>query len=472
VLGFATSVRLPRRVCVVSFVISAAFVLAACAPQTVSGTRATTQVPRSPEPATAAPVRPQSAPDLAISLPPIDAAPLAEEDVRKVALLVPLSGASAATGRDLLDAAQMALFDIAGDDFVLVPRDTGATAQSAAAAARAALDDGAELILGPLLATSVSAVAPLARRQGVPVVAFSNNRAVAGDGVFVLGFLPRDQILRVVDYARRQGLTRLAAIAPDNSYGRATVAALETAAASTFATVSDVTYYEPASAELPDIIRRFADYDLRRQALLEQREALEGREDAISKQALTRLKGQETLGDVDFDAVLLPAGGNEVLQLAPLLAFYDIDPGRVKLLGTWLWDDTSLGTEPTMVGAWFAAPSPAARADFVARFSAAYGRQPDRLATLAYDAVALAAILGRENGEDENPFTLDALTTPNGFVGMDGIFRLRPSGEVQRGLAVLEIRRGGFRELEPAPETFEDFVKRVSPILIWANAVG
>ncbi|MHA1565021.1 MAG: penicillin-binding protein activator [Alphaproteobacteria bacterium] len=391
-------------------------------------------------------------------MPAIEATPLAQEDVRKVALLIPLGGAQAATGRDLLNAAQMALFDIAGDDFVLVPHDTGTTAQSAAAAARAALDDGAELILGPLLSASVSAVAPVARRANVPVIAFSNNRAVAGDGVFVMGFLPRDQITRVVDYARREGLTRLAAIAPENSYGRATVAALESAADAAFATVSEVTYYEPASAELPDIIRRFADYDQRRQALQTQRQALEGRDDAISKQALARLEGQETLGDVDFDAVLLPAGGNEVLQLAPLLAFYDIDPGRVKLLGTWLWDDVSLGTEPAMVGGWFAAPSPNARADFVDRFKAAYGHQPDRLATLAYDSVALAAILSRENGAtDEEAFSLEALTTPNGFVGMDGIFRLLASGEVQRGLAVLEIRRGGFRELEPAPATFENF---------------
>ncbi|MHA1571135.1 MAG: penicillin-binding protein activator, partial [Alphaproteobacteria bacterium] len=131
---------------------------------------------------------------------------------------------------------------------------------------------------------------------------------------------------------------------------------------------------------------------------------------------------------------------------------------RVKLLGTWLWDDVSLGTEPAMVGGWFAAPSPNARADFVDRFKAAYGHQPDRLATLAYDSVALAAILSRENGAtDEEAFSLEALTTPNGFVGMDGIFRLLASGEVQRGLAVLEIRRGGFRDLEPAPATFENF---------------
>ena len=215
--------------------------------------------------------------------------------------------------------------------------------------------------------------------------------------------------------------------------------------------------YQPGDESLPDVIRVFADYDERRQALLDQRTVLEARDDAISQQALERLKNRETLGEVPFEAVLLPAGSDEALQLAPLLAFYDVDPVRVRLLGTWLWDDVKLGNEPSMIGAWFAAPPPSARRDFEARFEDQYGRAPDRLATLAYDAVALAAILNA-NASGGDPYSIEALTAPNGFAGVDGIFRLLPSGEVQRGLAVLEIERGGFKEIDPAPASFEAIV--------------
>lgn len=235
------------------------------------------------------------------------------------------------------------------------------------------------------------------------------------------------------------------------------VDALTLATEPTLASVGTVTSYRSDDENLPDVIREFASYDERRAALLEQRALLEARDDPISKQALARLENRETLGDVPFEAILLPAGGEEILRLAPLLAFYDVDPVRVQLLGTWLWDDPSLGKEPSMVGAWFAAPPPAARRDFETRFETLYGRAPDRLATLAYDAVALAAILDTA-ASDGQPYTTETLIAPNGFAGVDGIFRLLPSGEVQRGLAVLEIERGSVSEIDPAPASFESFV--------------
>ena len=374
-----------------------------------------------------------------------------------VALLVPLTGSQARVGKDLLDAAQLALFDIAGEDFELRPYDTLGTARGARAAAERAINDGARLILGPLTAGSTRAAILPARRRDVNILSFSNDRSVAGEGVYVMGFLPHAQVDRVVGYAQAQGLRRFAAVVPDNAYGGAMVDALELATEKTLASVEAVANYRAGADNLPDVIRQFALYDERRTDLLQQRAVLEARDDPISKQALARLGNRETLGEVPFEAVLLPAGGEEVLQLAPLLAFYDVDPVRVRLLGTWLWDDPTLGKEPNMVGAWFAAPPPEARRDFEARFQTLYGHEPNRLATLAYDAVALAAILdaGADAGE---PYATEALIVPNGFAGVDGIFRLLPSGEVQRGLAVLEIKRDGLSEIDPAPASFESFV--------------
>ncbi len=373
---------------------------------------------------------------------------------RRVALLLPLSGSLASVGQDLVDAAQLAVFDVADDSLVLLPIDTGGTPDGARAAAETAVGRGADLILGPLLAASVTAVAPVARANGLNVVAFSNDRSVAGDGVFTIGFLPREQVNRVVDYARRQGITRFAVVAPSDTYGTQMVEALEAATFASPASVVDVAYYDRGSDQLPDIIRRFARFDERRDALQQQRRALRARDDDVSRQALRRLESLETLGDLDYEAILVPAGGEEVLQLAPLMAFYDIDPARVRLLGTWLWDDPALGTEPAMVGAWFAAPPPLGRTEFKDRFADTFGRPADRRASLAYDAVALAAVLARQ-GTGRDAFGFDALTSANGFAGTDGIFRLLPSGSTERGLSVLEVRRGGPRELEAAPESFE-----------------
>lgn len=383
----------------------------------------------------------------------------------KVAILLPFTGSQAPVGRDLMDAAQVALFEIAADNFQLMPFDTSGTPQGAARAAQEALAEGAQLILGPLLSRSVSAVAPIARSRRVPVVAFSNDLTVAGDGVYTMGFVPQDQVRRVVDYARLQGMTRFAALVPSDTYGITMAQALEAAVPRFGAQITDIKFYTFGDAETQgaglgapavpadQAVRELADFARRSRALGARRAELRASDTEAAAAELARLETVETLGDPDFDSVLLPAGGDDVLRLAPLLAYYDVDPTTTRLLGTWLWDDPTLGAEPSMIGAWFAAPSPEARENFVSSFQRTYDRMPDRRATLAYDAVAMAAILSSQPG-GRNPYTRNAMTGPNGFAGTDGIFRLLPSGIVERGLAILEIQRDGIVVRDPAPRNF------------------
>lgn len=377
----------------------------------------------------------------------------AEAETRPVvALLLPLSGSSAAAGKALLDAATVAAFDVGDDSFILLPRDTGGTPEGATAAAKDAIEAGARLIIGPLFGAEVPAVAALARPAGVNVIALSNDRSVAGSGVFVLGITPQTQIERIVGFARSRGLQRIAALLPGNTFGSTVEEALRRTAAAGATQVGQIERYDPAAGDATAVVRRFAAYETRRAALLQQRRELESRDDEIARQALRRLDGIDTLGEVGFDSVLLPDFGDRLLALAPLLPYYDVDPGRVRFLGSALWEDSRVTREPALIGAWFPAPPPEARSDFAKRFQEVYGREPPRLATLAYDAVALAAVLARAG--DQPDFSQAAIVNPNGFAGSDGIFRFSPAGVAERGLAVLEVRRDGFRTISPAPQDF------------------
>ena len=153
------------------------------------------------------------------------------------------------------------------------------------------------------------------------------------------------------------------------------------------------------------------------------------------------------------DELLLADGGKRLLAIAALLPFYDIDPKKVKMLGTGQWDAPGLGAEPALIGGWFAAPPPTARTDFVNTYKSTYGRTPPRLATLAYDATALAAVLARS--EKGPGFSATAITVPSGFWGRDGIFRFLPGGVAERGLAVMKVGRNGAEIISRAPETFQ-----------------
>jgi branched-chain amino acid transport system substrate-binding protein len=389
-----------------SVLVAAAMALAGCS-LTGRGER--------PQPTPPAPppiLVPAPPPQAVVPAPP----PVPANGKIEVALVLPLSGANAPIGQALLNAAQMALFDSGSDQLELLVRDSGGTAETSAASVHSAIDAGARLILGPLLAAEVEAAKPVAAAAQVPMIAFSNTFSLAGSGAWLLGFDPRQEVERVVVFAHAHGRNSFAALAPSSPYGDIAVAALREAAQLAGANVGTVTRYDPAAASFAPAAQEFA----------------------------SAANGP--------DAVLIPEGGARLRAIAPLLAFNGIDPDKVKFLGTGLWADQSLGTEPSLEGGWYAAPAPEARADFETRYKTLYQQSPPFLATLGYDAMALASVLAK--AKPGGDFSIEALTNPNGFAGLNGIFRLRTDGIAERGLAVLEAHRAGSTVVDPAPQSF------------------
>jgi ABC-type branched-subunit amino acid transport system substrate-binding protein len=247
----------------------------------------------------------------------------------------------------------------------------------------------------------------------VPVLAFSTDRSVAGDGIYLLGFLPGNDTTRVVSYAIAQGHHKFAALVPSTAYGDVTLDALKGAIDGT--------------AEL-DNVERFA-----------------GTVDTV-------LAPAATLAKTDADAVFLPLSGPVLRAAAPTLGTGGLNRDKVKLLGTGQWSDPANLAEPTLTGAWFAAPDPKNEASFDEKYRDAFGANPPTLAALSYDAIALVAVLAK--GDPYKRFTRAALADPNGFSGVDGIFRFTPDGTAERGLAILTLGADGFHVIDPAPTTF------------------
>lgn len=368
----------------------------------------------------------------------------------RIALLLPLS-APEKNARDIaqgmFDAAQLALFDIGNPDLLLIPKDTAGRADMATQAADEAIREGAQLILGPLFAPSVGAVAPRARARNVPVIAFSSDRSVAGDGVYLLSFLPDQDVERIIDFAVLQNILVFAAMIPEGDYGAQVSAAFQRAVGARGADIFAIETYPPVAELMFDPARRLALYDERQYQLKVGPDAEE-----LSEGDASAPSTPDELPDVPYDAVFLPDGGTQLKSVAPLLPYFDVDPRKVRFLGTGLWDDAALGREPSLVGGWFAAPAPDAQAAFAGRFQRTFGMTPPRLASLAYDAMALTAALATVPGSAK--FSDAALTSPDGFAGVDGIFRFLPDGTNERGLAVMEMRPSGPKVIDPAPTSF------------------
>jgi ABC-type branched-subunit amino acid transport system substrate-binding protein len=339
----------------------------------------------------------------------------------------------------MLKAAQLAL--ATPDSPQLASDDTAGSPQGAANSARTALSGGASLILGPLTAPEAAAASPLARQAGVPMLAFSNDASIAQPGVWPMGITPGQQVSRLVAAGQHAGKSRFAALLPATDFGHALGNSLSQATAAASLPEPNIHFHAPGMGAINQGVRSVSEYDARWGPVQEEIRAaraqgtLEGRRRAeqLSKSAVSA---------PPFDALLLGDTGGEALsELASVLAYYFVTPPAVQIMGPSLWSDPRSGAGEFR-GAWFAAPDPAARAQFVTAYAARYGLPPPSVADIAFDAASIARVSATQSVP---------LTNQAGFTGADGWLALLPSGEVRRGLALFQVSRGGPQMIEPAP---------------------
>ena len=336
-------------------------------------------------------------------------------DIVRVGILLPFS-ARPQDASALYSAAELALFDHGGPNTLLIPRDAGGDQASAAAAARALVNDGADIIVGPVTREGVAGAADAARERNIPVIGFSSDRTIGGNGVYLLSFQLEDEIARIVSFAASRNIRNIALLAPSNEYGRRVEQALRAEAAARGVTVGAAQLYN--------------------------------RSDADAGAAATSLAA--TLRASPAQAILIAENGGPLRAIGTSLVRAGVNQNQVRFLGTSAWAGDAQ-REPTLAGGWYVSSEPSARTNFEQRYQSTYSSAPTRLASLAYDAVALTSLLTRDGA---NGISRVALENGEGFAGSDGLFRFRRDGAIERGMAVMEVRQNEVAVLDPAPRRF------------------
>jgi branched-chain amino acid transport system substrate-binding protein len=378
-----------------------AALLAACAsgPRVIPETRPAPTVEAPRERPTTRPIAPGLPQDL---------------ERHRIALLVPLTGPNAGVGKSLSNATQLAVLDTRSDVLRITTYDTGG-AGGAAAAARQAITDGNKLILGPLLSEEAREVAPIARSARVPVLSFSNDTAVAGNGTYLLGYSPAQSIERVVEYARTQGVSNFAGLMVSGVYG------------------------ERASTVF---LRAVEDQGGKVLAM----ETYDGRPGSMTN-AVTKL------ARTPYQAILIAGSGSSGVTAAPIIR-KSAGGKTARILGTELWNtDSAIGGNAVLNGAWFASVPDNYYRTYATKYRARFGAAPYRMSTLGYDAVLLTVRIARD-WRAGDAFPEARLTAPDGFGGLDGAFRFRRDGIAERALEVQEVKAGTTATVSPAPTGF------------------
>ncbi|TVP71106.1 MAG: penicillin-binding protein activator [Rhodobacteraceae bacterium] len=322
--------------------------------------------------------------------------------------------------RELENAARLAMADMDGVQIDLRVYQVGVDPNRAAQLTAQAINDGARIIVGPLHGNVTQAVGPVAAQAGVNVLSFSNNPEVAGGNVFLLGPLFENTATRILSYAASQGRGRVMILSEQTPAGQVAERAIQMAAQRTAATIVATQSYAFSQQGISAALPRIA----------------------------------QTAGASGAQSILMTAGSEGALPLlAESLPRNNVSPRDYQYMGLTRWDIPSATLELSgLQGGWFALPDPALSDQFRARYRAAHGANPTPVAALGYDAIAAVGAMIRRGGNA--PFSVDALTRPDGFIGVNGIFRFRRDGTNERALAVAEIRNQRVRVLSPAPRSF------------------
>lgn len=335
------------------------------------------------------------------------------KDAFKVAMLLPLSGKASTFGKGLQNAAMMALEDTNNQNLEVRFYDTKSSAEGAQNALSTALAGKAELILGPLMADEVSAISYQARNKGVPIISFSTAPHVLGDGVYTLGLLAGEQVRRILGYAAAQNRTKIAVVVPDSPAGLNMAKSAVYAAADNGMTVTKIGFYEPSTLEFSNLVQQMA-----------------------------KTK--------DFNAVLIAETGSRLKAISGTFGYYDVAYPDVLFLGTSVWENTNLTKETTLYKGVYPVISRVHNEYFEKKYKDLFGETPNSLYSFAYDSIALASALSRQGGRN----LYATIENADGYIGINGSFRLFEDGTNEHNLDVVEVTAGGLRTVSTAPKSF------------------
>ena len=338
----------------------------------------------------------------------------------KVALLAPMSGKAEKIGKAMADAAKLGVFTEGSSNVYIMPFDTKGTAEGATEAAYAAMEAAPDAIIGPLFSDEVARVAPIARSQNVPVFAFSNDKKVGGNGVYLLGLMPDQQVERLVMYSAANGIEGFAATVPQNVLGQEVETMLK---ASASVNRKKVYFTEPYSVlSIPDYA-------------------------VISTSIATKFATQGALSN-STHALMMPESGEALKRLLASLQQAQVTGSNVRFIGTASWDNPETLMLPELNNAWYSAVPFDGMNSFMTNFQENFGYRSPQLASLSYDAVLLIAELGKEGLHE------GAIIRNDGFFGANGAYRFQANGVSERAYDVMEINNGSVTVIDPAQKFF------------------
>ena len=364
----------------------------------------------------------------------------AQREFLNIVLMLPLSGKHYQIGKSLLNSAQLAVEKKNNKKIVFTIIDTGDEEQLLYQLYNV-LEDDIDIIIGPVFSDKVIQVREVSKNKGIPIVAFSNNSKIQDNRLYVFGLKLEDEIKELLTYSIKRNLKKYAVLVPRNEFGSRVEKEIRQFQSENNFSTFNFTFYNPNSPDFYDVSKNVSNFEERKANLEKKIKQLEKENSEKAKEELKKLKKLDTYGELNFEALLIFAQNfQEVSNFSSILPYYDVDPKKIQFIGSSLWTKNLALKEPGLDNGYFTSLNIDNRKKFEDEYLKIFKSKPHSLATLSYDIVGLISNLHN----NESYFSTQKLHNPNGFIGINGWFKMMPSGKVLRQPNIYKIKNQKF----------------------------
>ena len=369
----------------------------------------------------------------------------------KIGILLPLSGEYAQIGNSLLKAGKLSLNKTQNKNIKLFVKDTESNNENIITSYYDLINEDVDIILGPLFSKNIKIINPISEDENIIMVTFSNNLEIKNENTFISGLSPENEIKEVMNYAILKGSKNFGLILPDNKYGKRTKQLIQDFVLQMDGKVTQYVFYDPINPDFYEASKIIANYDYRKIELEKKLNELKNIGTLTAEKEYKKLNKQDTLGELDFDSLYIGAENvKHISMLASILPYYDVDPKKVLYIGNSLWKKNVLLKEPALEKGIFPYFPEEKFSNFETEYIETFGKKPHQIAYIAFDLIGLISNLQENNKK----ISISNLTTSDGFIGTNGLFRFKLDGNIERSLSIFKIRNQNPVEVKKANLNF------------------
>ena len=332
----------------------------------------------------------------------------------KIGLIVPLSGDNSLIGEKIIKSIRMAINKINDDRIEIIPKDTKSNPINALKVSKELYKEGVKIVIGPVFNENTKYLDDL---EDVTFISFTNKLIGNPKNLISAGVNAISQLQTIKKFNEKNNLSKSIFLIPKSQFKKE----IEEAINKTKIKHRKVFYYDREPTKLTKQIEELTKYQTRKNNLKYEIKRIEGLAFKDKERRIQNLKKRNTLGNINFDSVIIADFDENLKSVATSLLYTDVSSKRISYITLNQWFDESLLKENSLHPIYFPSINKDNYELFMNDFKNVYGLDGDQLSFLSYDLIGLVYFLIYENNFN---ISKKIFYKKNKFKGKIGIFEI------------------------------------------------